>query len=415
MEKKQRKYKELLKEKNYMKYLIGDTVSRFGDSIDAIAFSLLIYKITGSVELMALLVAINYIPSVILQPFTGVLVDYYSKKRIQLITNVGRALCVFGVIGLYLMDSLEVYHLFLFTIINSTLESFQMPSGVALVPLILKEEQYSSGIALKQTSTKVAELVGLALAGGLVSMIGIVGALTIDALTFLICGLMMGTLQLHGEKINHEKIQFNQYFEDLKEGFSYIKIRKIIWNICIFSAVINFMFAPFNAIQIPYIQEILKLGPETLSILGVSFSLGMLCGSVLYPLFEGRVKNRLLFILSGIMISLLYFGLVSATFFDDPMMKVISVGIGAILGGIGIGIINLVIGVTFAKKVSPEYMGRVGGVAASVAMCAMPIGAFFTSLVVGTIGMTALILLCACLIVALYGMQFFNKELYEME
>ena len=65
-------YAPLKTQKEYLKLITSSVVNRFGDSIDAIAYSLLTYEITGSAALMAFVLAINYLPTVILQPIAGV-------------------------------------------------------------------------------------------------------------------------------------------------------------------------------------------------------------------------------------------------------------------------------------------------------------------------------------------------------
>ena len=62
-------YKDAFKQKEYMKLLIANSISRFGDSIDAIAFTWITYAITGSAMWSALIYAMNTLPSVLLQPF----------------------------------------------------------------------------------------------------------------------------------------------------------------------------------------------------------------------------------------------------------------------------------------------------------------------------------------------------------
>ena len=68
-------YRDILSQKQFMKIIFADVISRFGDSIDAIAFTWLIYTVTGSAAWSAVIFAVNQIPTVLLQPFAGVLVD----------------------------------------------------------------------------------------------------------------------------------------------------------------------------------------------------------------------------------------------------------------------------------------------------------------------------------------------------
>ena len=86
MEKKE--YRQLLSQRQYIQLLLADTINRFGDSIDVIAYSWIMYEITGSASLMALVVGLNFVPTVFLTPFAGAFVDRISKKRVMALADL---------------------------------------------------------------------------------------------------------------------------------------------------------------------------------------------------------------------------------------------------------------------------------------------------------------------------------------
>ena len=69
----QKNYRVLLSEKQFLKLILANVVSRFGDSLDVIAYTWIMYEVTGSESLMALIMGLNYVPTVLLQPFAGAL------------------------------------------------------------------------------------------------------------------------------------------------------------------------------------------------------------------------------------------------------------------------------------------------------------------------------------------------------
>ena len=76
-----KKYKNLKGEYNFYKELIGSSLSRFGDGIDTIAFSILIYHITGSTMLVATLFAVNGLPNLIFSIVSGAVSTYKDEKK----------------------------------------------------------------------------------------------------------------------------------------------------------------------------------------------------------------------------------------------------------------------------------------------------------------------------------------------
>ena len=178
-------YRALLRQRNYMISLVAGTVSRFGDSLDAIAFSWLVYQITGDAALIALVFSVNFLPTVLLQPLVAPVCERLRKTRVIALCNAARGLCVCAGALLFLSDALSVGLLIGMVLFNSTVEAIESPAGNALSQFLLPPELYTAGAALRGGISRAAELVGLACAGGLIALIGSPAALLIDAGTFL--------------------------------------------------------------------------------------------------------------------------------------------------------------------------------------------------------------------------------------
>ena len=84
------RYVLLKNEKNYWKSTLGQMFSRCGDGIDTIAFSILIYEITGSTLQVATLFAVNGLPNLIFGMISGVVTQHKSEKVILSICDFGR-------------------------------------------------------------------------------------------------------------------------------------------------------------------------------------------------------------------------------------------------------------------------------------------------------------------------------------
>ena len=126
MEKK--KYRLLLSQRQYIRLLLADTINRFGDSIDVIAYSWIMYEITGSASLMALVVGLNFVPTVFLTPFAGAFVDRISKKRVMALADLLRFLFVAAIVTLYTTGLLSPALIVVFTLGTSTVEAFRLPA-----------------------------------------------------------------------------------------------------------------------------------------------------------------------------------------------------------------------------------------------------------------------------------------------
>ena len=179
-------YKDIFRQKEYMKMIVASLINRFGDSIDAIASTWIVYEITESAAWSAIIFALNKIPTVVVTPFAGAWVEGRNKKAIMVATDIIRAICVAIVATGYLMGFLTPWILAFTTITISTAEAFRGPANMALTPKILEKKYYSYGMSLLTTLSSIVELVGTALAAGIIAFIGTAGAIYLDMVTFFL-------------------------------------------------------------------------------------------------------------------------------------------------------------------------------------------------------------------------------------
>ena len=84
-------YRDIFRQTEYMKIMIAALINRFGDSIDAIASTWIVYEITGNAAWSAIIYGVNKLPSIIITPLAGAWVEGQKKKTIMIVTDLIRA------------------------------------------------------------------------------------------------------------------------------------------------------------------------------------------------------------------------------------------------------------------------------------------------------------------------------------
>jgi MFS transporter, DHA3 family, macrolide efflux protein len=403
----------LLKNSNFLKELASTAISRFGDGIDTIAFSWLSYKITGSTLLVATLFALNGLPNIIFGALSGGLSKYYSKKSIITFCDIGRGICVMIVAILSLTKNLEIWHLYVVTFLNSTFEAFRSPAATAMVPEIIPVEDLEEGIAISSSSSKVAELIGLAMAPVIIALSSIEVVIIVDALTFFICGILISSLKLKGN-LNDEQLTIRGYLKDLKEGFLYIIKDKLILNICIFGAVVNALVVPLNAFQAPFVEEVLNRGPDAMAFMNIPLILAMTIGVVFAPKVKSKIGGRNMFIWGGVLFGINYCLLILNKF-DNINLNNLLLIIESFLMGIGIIFINFPVQIAMFKKVDKEYLSRVAAICNALMLSAIPITSCIIGVISKYIGIREIFILFGALTIFIFIMQYLNKEIKKFE
>lgn len=407
-------YKSLLSEKEYLKLVLAKLITRFGDSIDTIAYSWMVYKLTGSALLVTSIFAVNAVPNIIFCMISGVVSNYFKKKNVLLVCDFGRGAVAFITAILFMTGNLSVWMLYIFTFINSTFESFRGPASTVLYSYVVPIDKITYANSLDSTLTKTVELVGFGIAGILIAVIGIGGVILVDAFTFFICGSIIGTIKIANEIIKKEKLTINQYFIDLKEGFSYLKTNHFMLHITLFANVFNMFFIPVYSLQSIYVGEVLHGETYVLSIFGTSMVLGTLFGGILAPKIKEKISGKTLFIISGVLLSLAYVGLSVIHYIPEPMVKFSTLAALVFVLGVSLPLMNMLVTVAVMTKTDKEYLSRVAAIMNTLGLLGTPVGALIAGSISSFISIPRLYMICGVVVLCLSLLQIGSKNLREL-
>lgn len=405
--------KLLMKEYNYIKLTLATFVTRIGDGIDMIAFSWLVYEITGSTGLVATVFAINMIPNITFGIIAGAICKYVSEKTVLWVCDFGRALNVALIALLYVSGHLEVWHLLIITFLNSTFEAFRSPAQTSIFPKVIKSELQENGLAIQQSTIGVANLIGLACGPICIALFGLGGAIIVDAFSFLFCGLIILLLRKVEPIQSDEQLSVKGYIQDLKAGFVYTKKDKLLINLCIFACFVNAIIVPINIFEAPYMKDYLMVGSEGIAIFGIGQVLGMIVLSPFVPKMKSKLPYRNMLILSGILLGgcLGFYGIMPmfSTTFIYLSLALMSFVAGALLA-----MLNLPVQYAMYGRVKQEYLSRFSSLMMAFCMAAQPLASCFFGFLSNWVKLDVLYGGVGIVIAVVFVLQVFNKVLFQL-
>ena len=376
-------YKDIFRQKEYMKMIIAALINRFGDSVDAIASTWIVYEITGSAAWSAIIFGINKVPSILVTPFAGAWVEGRNKKSIMVITDIIRALCVALVATGYLFGFLNAWILVLTTVVISTAEAFRGPANTALTPRVLETKYYEHGMALMSTLCSAVELVGMAVAAGIIALIGTAGAIYVDMATFLMSALIIMAVNTREEKTAKQKFDAKEYANTFVDGLAYVKKDKAVFFFCGIAIFLNAMLVPINSLQAPLTSEILRGGAEVLSVLGIALTFGMMLGTAFYPMISKQMNARGFFVLCCVGMGLYYMGfIVCMPFYDSKAFMYAYVSVASFAFGVFVSLFSTFLNVEFIKKIDEAYLARSASIMSSLSVASVPVASAIVSALV---------------------------------
>ena len=402
MEEKRVRYKNILAEPEYRKLIFSNAVNRFGDSIDSIAFTWLVYQLTHNAMWSAIVFGLNMLPNVIVQPFAGAAVEKMNKKTVIVLTHLVRAMVIAAFALMYQFELVNAPVMAAATLVVTTIESFNLPASSAYTAAVMKREHMTSGISLDKMLSGTASLIGTGVAGIIIASFGIPVAMIIDVITFGIAAILIAVMNTPGKTdpgLGNNDTDHSDHGKLLSlfvDGVRYVIKTPVVKNFCLLCVALNFILVPINALQAPVVEEIFKMGSELLSFAGVFGSIGSIAGASVLPALSGKYSplkitcigiGTLGIGIAGISLGRFFGGNVAACYIIASACFFIMLMSASVLGG--------VIGIQFMKSVDPEYMARASAVFNASSTAAMPIGAFLLSIAVSHINTTVIILISA--------------------
>src|SRR5881409_1334183 len=122
-----------LRHRNFRLFFGGQSISMIGTWMTRIATSWLVYRLTGSALLLGLVGFAGQIPSFLLAPFAGVLVDRWNRHRLLVITQVLAMLQSAGLAVLTLAGIINIWHVLALSLFQGVINAFDMPGRQAFV------------------------------------------------------------------------------------------------------------------------------------------------------------------------------------------------------------------------------------------------------------------------------------------
>ncbi|WP_437923256.1 MFS transporter [Sorangium sp. So ce291] len=179
--------KQLLENRIFRLFWAGEAISVLGDQFYLLALPWLTLELTGSPSALGNVLMAAAIPRAALMPVGGVVVDRWSPQAVLLLSNAARAVIVAVLTALVITDLTQVWHLFALGAAFGAADALAFPAYASITPRLVAEDRLPAANAAVQGTAAFAGIIGPAVAGVVVAVVGIAGAFAIDALSFVVC------------------------------------------------------------------------------------------------------------------------------------------------------------------------------------------------------------------------------------
>ena len=262
-----------LRNRNYRLYFTGQAVSMTGTWMQATAMSWLAYRVTGSAALLGTIAFANQVPAFLLAPVAGAVTDRWPRRRALVVTQ-GAAMLQAVVLGaLAYSGTITKWHLIGLSMFAGAVNAFDIVLRQTFVTeLVTDARDLGNAIALNASLTNGTRLVGPAVAGLAIPVVGEAMCFIFNAISYLAVIVALLWLDVPERAAAPRK----QLGRDIAAGFRYAFARPPIRAVLSLLAVISFCGMPYVVLMPVFARDVLHGGPETMGFMMGATGLGAL-------------------------------------------------------------------------------------------------------------------------------------------
>jgi MFS family permease len=315
-----------LRHRNYGLFFTGQSLSLIGTWLTRVAMSWLVYRLTRSPVMLGIVGFASQMPTFLLAPIAGVLIDRWSRHRVLVVTQAlamlqSTLLAIFALTG-----TITVWHVVVLGAFQGLINAFDTPARQAfVVEMVESREDLPNAIALNSTMVNAARLVGPSIAGALISVVGEGWCFTVDAVSYLavIASLLAMRLTPHPPRTSKARV-----LTELREGLRYVIAVMPIRSILLLLALVSLTGIPYMVLMPIFAGEVLHGGPHTLGVLMGASGVGAVAGALWLASRRSVLGLTRVVCIAGAAFGagLIGFGLSRALWLSLPLMVVTGAG-----------------------------------------------------------------------------------------
>ncbi|MDP3786309.1 MAG: MFS transporter [Candidatus Omnitrophota bacterium] len=308
------RFREVLRERNFFLLWLGQIISQFGDRLNQMALiAIVYYKKPDSPFELAKFFSFTVLPSFIVSPIAGAFIDRWDKKKTMITCDILRGLIVL-VIPVAFLELTPSFPIYTAVFLIFAVSCFFLPARLAMIPDLVSKDKLLVANSLFTVTGMIGAIFWFVVGGILVEMLKVRGGLYLNSVIYFLSALAIVFIvkkkiqseppQNVGKPIDLEKIIKTSLFQEIKDGFNYLRHHKearFAFNVIfILMAGVGASYA----VVIVFIQQAMGSVTKDLGLLGFFLGGGFLIGSMLYGKFgHGLPKPKTIFgclILAGV-------------------------------------------------------------------------------------------------------------------
>jgi MFS family permease len=269
-------------------YFIGQTISISGTWMQTVAQGWLVFHLTQSELWLGLVACAAGLPSLLLSPLGGVIIERVPRRTLLLITQAVQMVLAFILAYLTFTDTVAVWHIMLLAFLLGVTNAIDAPTRQAIVVDLVGREHLASGIAMNSMIFNISRVIGPVVAGIVLTQIGSGWCFLLNGLSFVAVIYMLWIIRIDNAPGGTKSLA---PMKQLKEGLQYARQHDTIAPLLLL-AVAAALFTNNVSTLLPAFADVILHSPaDAYSAITIAIGVGAVISSLVLG-FAGRRFGR---------------------------------------------------------------------------------------------------------------------------
>jgi MFS family permease len=267
-----------LKSRGYRTYLLGQSLANTGTWMQSIAQDWLVLRLTGSAFAVGVVMALQFLPTLLLGVHGGHLADRYPKRRILLLTQTVNAVLTAALAALTVTGAVRPAYVYAFSLLAGLVFVVDAPTRQAFITEVVPAGLLRGAISLNAAVFQTTRLVGPALAGVLIASVGTGWVFAVNALCY--AGPILGLLRLRPSDLTPVRPAAREPRPLRTTGRYVLQRPHLAWTILLVGVVGTFGLN-FPIVLTAMASDTFGGDAGTYTVFNIALAIGSVCGALL--------------------------------------------------------------------------------------------------------------------------------------
>ena len=252
----------------------------------------LVLELTSSSSLLGLVIFLYGAPNFAMLLFGGLIADRLDRRRLLMATQAAAGIVVLLLAAAVFTGRAAMPHVYVTALVLGVIQGLEMPGRMAVVADLVPREDIMNAVALNSAVMNTGRIVGPAVAGAVIDLVGMDAAALFNGSCYLLSFLLMSRIQPRSRPRADGE---GSPGRELAEGLRYFASTPIVFTIIGIGFAYGMFASPYLQVMPAFARQVLDADAGQVGLLIAAAGVGSLTGNVvLASLGDYRYRNRLM-------------------------------------------------------------------------------------------------------------------------